>query len=62
MTALDPMPGGRLAELLDEWRRDIVSVPMPRLVDVPTALAIILAARDRAGASPDQSADTVSEV
>lgn len=51
MTPLDIPPGGRLAELFARWRADIASVPMPRLVDVPTAVAVIEAARRRAEAS-----------
>jgi hypothetical protein len=55
MTAPDFSPDGRLAELLEQWRRDIRSVPIPTLVDLPTAVAIVHRARTRAGASPDEA-------
>ncbi|WP_236796468.1 hypothetical protein [Amycolatopsis sp. GM8] len=39
---------GWLEELFEQWRRDISSAPMPNLVDLPTAVAIVCAARERA--------------
>lgn len=55
MTAPDSSPDGRLGELFEHWRRDIRSVPIPTLVDLATAMAIVRRARTRAGASPDEA-------
>ncbi|MTD58622.1 hypothetical protein [Amycolatopsis pithecellobii] len=52
MTAADFPPRGCLGELLDQWRRDICSVPIPRLVDLPTAVAIVCAAREQLELKP----------
>jgi hypothetical protein len=47
VTPLDTPPGGRLTDLFASWRADIASVPMPRLVDTATAVAVVQAARHR---------------
>jgi hypothetical protein len=53
MTAPDFTRDARLAELFGRWRTDIDSVPMPTLVDLATAVAIVCEGRRRAGTSPD---------
>lgn len=55
MTAPDSSPEGRLAELFEQWRRDIRSVPIPALLDLATAVSIVRGARNRADASPDEA-------
>jgi hypothetical protein len=62
MTAPDLSLDGRLGELLEHWRCDIRSVPVPTLVDLATAVAIVRGARHRAGASPDEAPTRWSEV
>jgi hypothetical protein len=55
MTAPDLTPDRRLGELLEQWRRDIRSVPIPTLVDLATAVSIVRGALHRADASPDEA-------
>lgn len=55
MTAPDLSPEGRLAELFEQWRREIRSSPVPALIDLATAVAIVRGARNRADASPDEA-------
>ncbi|HVV11517.1 hypothetical protein [Amycolatopsis sp.] len=47
--------GGRLGRMLEAWRKDIGSVPIPEVVDLATALAIVRAGRRRTDASPDEA-------
>jgi len=53
MAAPELTPDRRLGELLDAWRDDICSVPVPELVDLPLAVAIIRKGLRRTGAAPD---------
>ena len=53
MAAPEYMPDVHLAELLDAWRNDIWSVPIPELVDLAVAVAIVRAELDRTGTAPD---------
>lgn len=56
MTALESPPDRRLGELFEQWRRDIVSVPIPQLVDLATAVSIVRGgSMCRADASPDEA-------
>ncbi|GAA5155451.1 MULTISPECIES: hypothetical protein [Amycolatopsis] len=50
MPAPDFSPEGRLGELLESWRRDILSVPIPPLVDLATAVALVTGT----GKAPDE--------
>ena len=43
----------RLNALLDAWREDIGSVPVPELVDLAVAVAIVRQELDRTGTAPD---------
>ncbi|NKQ55139.1 hypothetical protein HFP15_19845 [Amycolatopsis sp. K13G38] len=53
MAAPELTPSGRLGELLDAWRADIASVPMPELVELAVAVAIVREGLRRTGAAPD---------
>lgn len=50
MSAPEVLLEGWLGEGFARWRQEIGSVPIPRLVDLPTAVAIVRAARDRLAA------------
>ena len=53
MAAPEFTPDVRLTELLDTWRSEIWSVPIPELVDLAVAVAIVRAELDRTGTAPD---------
>ena len=53
MAAPEYTPDVRLTELLDAWRSDIRSVPIPNLVDLAVAVAILRGESNRTGAAPD---------
>lgn len=54
MVAPHLTPDGCLTELLEQWRADIMSVPIPRLVDSATAVALIRSGKDRVATAPDE--------
>ena len=53
MAAPEYRPDTRLAELLDAWRNDICTAPIPELVALDVAVAIVREELARAGTAPD---------
>ncbi|HJQ45236.1 MAG TPA: hypothetical protein VJ870_02780 [Amycolatopsis sp.] len=53
MAGSEYTPDARLAELLEAWRNDICSMPIPELLSVEVAVAIVREELCRTGTAPD---------